>query len=133
MFLNISVERNLEKINTGEIMSDFGKIGFNTPEVKVETTKSAEQTPKAPEEQTETKETLTQVHSGHFIPGQSQVGVDNLAHDMKVFMEHPELVETSNDLYDKVYQDFLDEGYSEADAAGKAATIQSAFVNELLK
>jgi len=116
-------------------MSDFGKItsGFNTPEVKVETNKGSEQTAKTPEEQTEAKETLTQVHSGHFIPGQSQVGVDNLAHDMKIFMEHPELVETSNDLYEKVYNDFLEEGYSEVDAAGKAATVQSAFVNELLK
>ena len=59
--------------------------------------------------------------------------MDNLTQDMKVFMEHPELVETSNDLYDKVYQDFLDEGYSEVDAAGKAATVQAAFVSELLK
>lgn len=113
-------------------MSDFGKIGFNTPEVKVETTKGAETAPKSAEEQTDSRETLTQVHSGHFIPGQSQVGIDNLAHDMKVFLENPELVETSNDLYDKVYQDFLDEGYSEVDAAGKAATVQAAFVNELI-
>ena len=114
-------------------MSDFGKIGFNTPEVKVETAKAAEQAPKAPEEQTETKETLTQVHSGHFIPGQSQVEMDNLTQDMKIFTENPELVETSHDLYERVYQDFLDEGYSEVDAAGKAATVQAAFVNELLK
>ncbi len=113
-------------------MSDFGKIGFNTSEVKVEKTKSAETAPKSAEEQTDSRETLTQVHSGHFIPGQSQVGIDNLAHDMKVFLENPELVETSNDLYDKVYQDFLDEGYSEVDAAGKAATVQTAFVNELI-
>jgi len=113
-------------------MSDLGKItGFNAPDVKVETKKVAETTNTA--EQTSAKEaSLAEVRAEHFIPGQSQIEKDNLAQDMKLLKEHPELVDMSNDLFDKVYQDYLDMGYDPTDAAGMAANVQSAFVEELL-
>ena len=112
-------------------MSDLGKIqGFNTPDVKVETKKVSETG--AAEEQTAAKDSsLAEVRAKHFIPGQSQIEKDNLATDVKVFMEHPELVDSSNDLFDKVYEDYLALGYSPTDAAGFAADVQKAFVDEM--
>ena len=117
-------------------MADFGKIttGFNTHEVsKTEIKKENEQNTQINDETAETKETLTEVRSGHFIPGQSQVGKDNLAHDLKIFMENPKLAELSNEVFDSLYEKYIGEGYQEADAAGMAASVQSAFVEELLK
>ena len=113
-------------------MSDLGKItGFNAPDLKVETKKVAEAATNN-EQAKPAESNLAQVSSAHFIPGQSQIEKDDLTHDMKIFMEHPEMVETSNDLYDKVYDDYLALGYEETDAAGMAANVQAAFVGELL-
>ncbi len=115
-------------------MSDLGKVpGFNTPDLKVETKKVVETEPKSPGEQpVEEGVSLAEVRAKHFIPGQSQIEKDNLATDVKFFMEHPELSEASNDLYDKVYDDYLALGYNETDAAGMAANVQAAFVKEML-
>ena len=113
-------------------MSDLGKIsGFNTPDVKVETKKVVENANPA-EQATANESSLAEVRANHFIPGQSQIEKDNFAQDMKMLKEHPELVDMSNDLYDKVYQDYIDMGYDPTDAAGMAANVQSAFVEELL-
>lgn len=114
-------------------MSDLGKIQGvnNTPDVKVETKKVSETS--TPEEQSAVKDSsLAEVRAKHFIPGQSQIEKDNLATDVKVFMEHPKLVDTSNELYDKVFEDYLALGYNSTDAAGMAANVQAAYVAEIL-
>ncbi len=114
-------------------MSDLGKIpGFNnTPDVKVETQKISE-TKNAEEKSAAKGSSLAEVRAKHFIPGQSQIAKDDLTTDMKILAEHPELVDLSNDLGDKVYEDYIALGYSPEDAAGMAANVQSAFVEEMI-